>query len=164
MKSIKDYILESEADGKGGHYEDFVDPDTGEICTLWIDDIEAAKEKEKREEIARLAREEEDRKYNEIIAKEKEIRKELDPLEDQMYDLEGELKDLKREYRDLQIDHEEEVGALYADGKYEEGEKLAQEYGKKFNKLDKQIQSLEKKISKLYDKKERLWDKILNIW
>ena len=71
MKSIKDYILESEADGKGGHYEDFVDPDTGEICTLWIDDIEAAKEKEKQEEIARLAREEEDRKYNEIIAKEK---------------------------------------------------------------------------------------------
>ena len=94
MKSIKDYILESEADGKNGHYEDFVDPDTGEVCTLWIDDIEAAKEKEKREEIARLAREEDDRKYNEIIAKEKEIRKELDPLEDQMYDLEGELKTL----------------------------------------------------------------------
>ena len=106
MKTIKDYILESEADGKGGHYEDFVDPDTGEICTLWIDDIEAAKEAEK----ALLASQEEDRKYDEIIAKEKEIRKELDPLEDQMYDLEGELKDLKREYRDLQIDHEEEVG------------------------------------------------------
>lgn len=92
------------------------------------------------------------------------MRKELDPIEDEYYASKDELKDLKREYRDLQIDHEEEVGALYADGKYEEGEKLAQEYGKKFNKLDKQIKSLEKKISKLYDKKERLWDKILNIW
>jgi chromosome segregation ATPase len=152
MKSIIDYINESEADGKGGHYEDFIDPDTGEICTLWIDDIEAAKEQEK----ARLAREEEDRKYNEIIAKEKEIRKQLDPLEDQMYDLEGELKDLKREYRDLQIDHEEEVGALYADGKFEEGEKLAQEYGVKFNKLEKQIKTIKNKISKLEPKISKL--------
>ena len=164
MKSIKDYILESEADGKGGHYEDFVDPDTGEICTLWIDDIEAAKEKEKREEIARLAREEEDRKYDEIIAKEKEIRKLLDPLEDQMYDLEGELKDLKREYRDLQIDHEEEVGRLYSEGKHAEAEKLAQEYGIKFNKLEKKINAtknkikkLEPKISKLQSQKWALW-------
>lgn len=160
MKSIIDYINESEADGKGGHYEDFVDPDTGEICTLWIDDIEAAKEAEK----ARLAREEEDRKYNEIIAKEKEIRKELDPLEDQMYDLEGELKDLKREYRDLQIDHEEEVGGLYADGKFEEAEKLAQEYGVKFNKLEKQIKAIKNKISKLEPKIEKLQSKKWALW
>ena len=160
MKSIKDYILESEADGKGGHYEDFVDPDTGEICTLWIDDIEAAKEQEK----ARLAREEEDRKYNEIIAKEKEIRKELDPLEDQMYDLEGELKDLKREYRDLQIDHEEEVGRLYADGKFEEGEKLAQKYGVKFNKLEKQIKTIKNKIDKLEPKISKLQSQKWALW
>ena len=164
MKTIKDYILESEADGKGGHYEDFVDPDTGEICTLWIDDIEAAKEKEKREEIARLAREEEDRKYNEIIAKEKEIRKQLDPLEDQMYDLEGELKDLKREYRDLQIDHEEEVGRLYGDGKFEEAEKLAQEYGVKFNKLEKQIKTIKNKISKLEPKISKLQSQKWALW
>ena len=164
MKSIKDYILESEADGKGGHYEDFVDPDTGEICTLWIDDIEAAKEKEKREEIARLAREEEDRKYNEIIAKEKEIRKQLDPLEDQMYDLEGELKDLKREYRDLQIDHEEEVGRLYAEGNHPEAEKLAQEYGVQFNKLEKKIKATKNKIDKLNPKIEKLLAKKWSLW
>ena len=160
MKTIKNYILESEADGKNGHYEDFVDPDTGEICTLWIDDIEAAKEAEK----ARLAREEEDRKYNEIIAKEKEIRKQLDPLEDLMYDLEGELKDLKREYRDLQIDHEEEVGGLYADGKFEEAEKLAQKYGVKFNKLEKQIKTIKNKISKLEPKIEKLQSQKWALW
>lgn len=160
MKTIKDYILESEADGKDGHYEDFVDPDTGEICTLWIDDIEAAKEAEK----ALLASQEEDRKYNEIIAKEKEIRKVLDPLEDQMYDLEGELKDLKREYRDLQIDHEEEVGGLYADGKFEEAEKLAQEYGVKFNKLEKQIKTIKNKISKLEPKIAKLQSQKWALW
>lgn len=160
MKTIKDYILESEADGKDGHYEDFVDPDTGEICTLWIDDIEAAKEAEK----ALLASQEEDRKYNEIIAKEKEIRKQLDPLEDQMYDLEGELKDLKREYRDLQIDHEEEVGGLYADGKFEEAEKLAQKYGVKFNKLEKQIKTIKNKISKLEPKIEKLQSQKWALW
>ena len=160
MKTIKDYILESEADGKGGHYEDFVDPDTGEICTLWIDDIEAAKEAEK----ALLASQEEDRKYDEIIAKEKEIRKVLDPLEDQMYDLEGELKDLKREYRDLQIDHEEEVGGLYANGKFEEAEKLAQKYGVKFNKLEKQIKTIKNKISKLEPKIEKLLAQKWELW
>ncbi len=160
MKTIKDYILESEADGKDGHYEDFVDPDTGEICTLWIDDIEAAKEAEK----ALLASQEEDRKYNEIIAKEKEIRKLLDPLEDQMYDLEGELKDLKREYRDLQIDHEEEVGRLYSEGKHAEAEKLAQEYGVKFNKLEKQIKTIKNKISKLEPKIEKLQSQKWALW
>ena len=160
MKSLKNFIIESEDDGKGGHYEDFVDPDTGEICTLWIDDIEAAKEREK----ARLAREEEDRKYNEIIIKEKEIRKELDPLEDQMYELEGELKDLKREYRDLQIDHEEEVGGLYSDGKFEEAEKLAQEYGIKFNKLEKQIKTIKNKIRKLEPKIEKLLAQKWELW
>ena len=160
MKSLKNFIIESEDDGKGGHYEDFVDPDTGEICTLWIDDIEAAKEREK----ARLAREEEDRKYNEIITKEKEIRKELDPLEDQMYELEGELKDLKREYRDLQIDHEEEVGGLYSDGKFEEAEKLAQEYGIKFNKLEKQIKTIKNKIRKLEPKIEKLLAQKWELW
>lgn len=160
MKSLKKFITESKADDKNGHYEEFVDPDTGEICTLWIDDIEAAKEREK----ARLAREEEDRKYNEIITKEKEIRKELDPLEDQMYELEGELKDLKREYRDLQIDHEEEVGRLYSDGKFEEAEKLAQEYGIKFNKLEKQIKTIKNKIRKLEPKIEKLQAQKWELW
>ena len=39
MKNFKDYLIkESEKDGKNGHYEDFVDEDTGEIVTLWVDD------------------------------------------------------------------------------------------------------------------------------
>lgn len=159
MKNIKDYILESEASGTNGSYKEFVDPDTGEICTVWVDDPDPEDEAKKVEQ-AKAESEE----YWKKVELEKQIRKELDPIEDEYYASKDELKDLKREYRDLQINHEEEVGALYADGKYEKGEKLAQEYGKKFNKLDKQIKSLEKKISKLYDKKERLWDKILNIW
>lgn len=159
MKTIKDYILESEADGKNGSYQEFVDPDTGEVCTLWVDDPDPEDEAKKVER-AKAELEE----YWKKVELEKQIRKELDPIEDEYYASKYELKDLKREYHDLQIDHEEEVGVLYADGKYEEGEKLAQEYGKKFNKLDKQIKSLEKKIAKLYNKKEKLWDKISNIW
>lgn len=159
MKTIKEYILESEADGKNGSYQQFVDADTGEICTLWVDDPDPADEAKKVEQAKA-----ESEAYWKKVELEKQIRKELDPIEDEYYASKDELKDLKREYRDLQIDHEEDVGALYVDGKYEEGDKLAQEYGVKFNKLDKQIKSLEKKIAKLYDKKERLWDKILNIW
>ena len=159
MKTIKDYILESEADGKNGSYQQFVDPDTGEVCEIWVDDPDPEDEAKKVEQAKA-----ESEAYWKKVELEKEIRKELDPIEDEYYASKDELKDLKRAYRDLQIDHEDEVGALFADGKYEEGEKLAQEYGKKFNKLDKQIKSLEKKTAKLYNKKEKLWDKILNIW
>ena len=159
MKSIKDYILESEADGKNGSYQQFVDPDTGEVCEIWVDDPDPEEEARKAEQAKADAE-----AYWKKVELEKELRKKAEPIEDEYYSAKEELKDLKREYRDLQIDHEEEVGALYADGKYEEGEKLAQEYGIKFNKLDKQIEKLEKKIAKLYDKKERIWDKILQIW
>jgi chromosome segregation ATPase len=81
-----------------------------------------------------------------------------------MYELEGELKDLKREYRDLQIDHEEEVGGLYGDGKFEEAEKLAQEYGIKFNKLEKQIKTIKNKIRKLEPKIEKLQAQKWELW
>lgn len=159
MKSIKDYIIESEADGKNGSYQQFVDPDTGEVCEIWVDDPDPEEEARKAEQAKTDAE-----AYWKKVELEKELRKQADPIEDEYYASKEELKDLKREYRDLQIEHEEEVGALYADGKYEEGEKLAQEYGVKFNKLDKQIEKLEKKIAKLYNKKEKIWDKILQIW
>ena len=81
-----------------------------------------------------------------------------------MYDLEGELKDLKREYRDLQIDHEEEVGRLYADGKFEEGEKKKKKYGIKFNKLEKQIKTIKNKISKLEPKISKLQSQKWALW
>ena len=159
MKSIKDYIIESEADGKNGSYQQFVDPDTGEVCEIWVDDPDPEEEARKAEQAKADAE-----AYWKKVELEKELRKQADPIEDEYYASKEELKDLKREYRDLQIEHEEEVGVLYADGKYEEGEKLAQEYGVKFNKLDKQIEKLEKKIAKLYNKKEKIWDKILQIW
>ena len=50
--------------------------------------------------------------------------------------------------RQLEIDQEEEVGGLYADGKEAEAEKLAQKYGVKFNKNSKQQESLKKKLEK----------------
>ena len=159
MKSIKDYILESEADGTNGFYQQFVDPDTGENCTLWVNDPDP-KEETKKAEQAKADSE----AYWKNVELEKELRKKVDPIEDEYYAAKDELKNLKREYRDLQIDNEEAVGALYVDGKYEEGEKLTKEYGKKFNKLDTQIEKLEKKITKLYDKKERIWSQILEIW
>jgi RecB family endonuclease NucS len=81
-----------------------------------------------------------------------------------MYDLEGELKDLKREYRDLQIDHEEEVGRLYAEGNHTEAEKLAQEYGVQFNKLEKKIKVIKNKIDKLEPKIEKLQQQKWSLW
>ena len=105
MKNFTQYIKESEADGKNGHYEDFVDEDTGEIVTLWVADPDPEEEAQK----AELAKAEHD-KYVKRLEAEKKLRKTLDPLEDKLWGLNQDLKDKTREYRDLQIDQEEEVG------------------------------------------------------
>ena len=53
MKDLYKYIKESAEDGKNGHWKDFVDEDTGEIVTMWVNDPTpediAAKEKEREE-------------------------------------------------------------------------------------------------------------------
>ena len=149
MKDLQKYILESEKDGKNGHYEDFVDEDTGEIVTLWVDDP-TPEELEQREK----EREESARKYYEKCKKEQDTYKELklDELEDTVWYLQQELKDLHKEYRQLQIDQEEEVGGLYAQGKEAEAEKLAQKYGIKFNKNAKDQEKMKKQLEKAQKK------------
>ena len=159
MKSFKTYILESEMDSKNGHYEDFVDEDTGEIVTLWVADPDPEEEAKK----AELAKAEHD-KYVKHLEAEKKLRKTLDPLEDKLWGLNQDLKDKTREYRDLQIDQEEEVGALYVKGDEAAAEKLAQEYGDKFNKLADEIEQLKNKIKELNPKVEKLQRELLKIW
>lgn len=159
MKSIVEYINESEKDVKNGKYVEYVDEDTGEIVKVWKDDPDPEEESKKVEQAKADAEE-----YWKKVELEKQLKKELDPIEDEIYALKDELRDKKREYHDLQIDHEDEVGVLYADGKFEEGEKLSQEYGEKFNKLEDEIDSIEKKLLKLQKKADVYWDKILNIW
>lgn len=159
-------VKESVEDGKNGHYEEFVDEDTGEIVTVWINDPTpeeiASKEKE---------REESARSYYEKQQQENDMRKQLklDELDDIVWDLEEQLKDLNREYRDLRIDMEEDLGNLYSQGKEAEAEKLAQKYGDHENKIVKQQESLRKKLiaakrkrdnasSKFWKFYNKLWD------
>lgn len=159
MKSLINYILESEKDGKNGHYEDFVDEDTGEIVTLWVADPDPEEEAKK----AELAKAEHD-KYVKHLEAEKKLRKTLDPLEDELWGLNQDLRDKTREYRDLQIDQEEEVGTLYVKGDETKAEELAQEYGDKFNKLADEIENLKNKIKELNPKVEKLQRELLKIW
>jgi len=159
MKDLYKYIKESEKDGKNGHYEDFVDEDTGEIVTLWVADPDPEEEAKK----AELAKAEHD-KYVKRLEAEKKLRKTLDPLEDELWGLNQDLKDRTREYRDLQIDQEEEVGALYVKGDEAKAEELAQEYGEKFNKLADEIDVIKKKIKDLNPKVEKLQRELLKIW
>ena len=159
MKDLYKYIKESAEDGKGGHYEDFVDEDTGEIVTLWVADPDPEEEAKK----AELAKAEHN-KYINYLEAEKKLRKTLDPLEDKLWGLNQDLKDKTREYRDLQIDQEEEVGALYVKGDEAKAEELAQEYGEKFNKLTNEIDAIKKKIRELNPKVENLQRELLKIW
>ena len=176
MKSLTEYlteceaslsryidVLESEADGKGGHYEDFVDEDTGEIVTLWVEDPDP--------ELEKLKWETYEKHHKEVRAlwkkckeQEKTIAKELEKFEDELWGYEQDLKDAKRQYRQLQLDQDEEVGALYAAGKFKEGEEKAQEYGEKFNKLADEIESLKKKIKQVQPKIAKLEDDRMKIW
>ena len=159
MKDLYKYIKKSEKDGKNGHYEDFVDEDTGEIVTLWVADPDPEEEAKK----AELAKAEHD-KYVKRLEAEKKLRKTLDPLEDELWGLNQDLKDRTREYRDLQIDQEEEVGALYVKGDEATAEELAQEYGEKYNKLTNEIDAIKKKIRELNPKVENLQRELLKIW
>lgn len=145
MKNLNNYLKESEQDGKNGHYEDFVDEDTGEIFSMWVEDP-TPEELEAREK----EREENARKYYEKVEKERAAYKELkiDELEDEVWAIKDELHDLHREYRQLEIDQEDEVGGLYAQGKEFEAEKLAQKYGIQFNKNSKRQEVLKKKLEK----------------
>lgn len=143
MKDLYKYLKETAEDNKGGHYEDFVDEDTGEIVNLWVPDIDPEELKRQEEE-----REKSMQSYLDKCQQENQARKDLkiDELEDIVWDYQEQLKDLHREFRDLQIDQEEEVGGLYVQGKEAEAEKLAQKYGDKFNKNAKQQETLKKKL------------------
>ena len=83
MKNFTQYIKESEKDGKNGHYEDFVDEDTGEIVTLWVDDPDPELEKLKWETYEK--NHEKVRKiYKKCKEQEKEVKNKLEKLEDEM--------------------------------------------------------------------------------
>ena len=165
MKALYKYVKESAEDGKNGHWEDFVDEDTGEIVTMWVNDPTpediAAKEKE---------REENTYSYYEKQQKENEMRKQLklDELDDIVWDYEQQLKDLNREYRDLRMNMEEELGQLYSSGKEAEAEKLAQKYGKQENRITKEQESLRKKLASVKKKRDiassKFWKFYDKLW
>lgn len=153
MKDIKLFLLE------GGQYKEFVDEDTGEIVKIWVEDPNPEEEKRKLE----LAKKETD-EYIKRLKKEKTIRAKMEPLEDKQWELESELIDLQQQLRSLRIDQEEEIGGLYSQGKYEEGDKLAQEYGIKFNKLEQDITKTKKTLSEIAKKLSVYYDKLDEIW
>jgi len=165
MKDLHKYILESQEDGKNGHWKDFVDEDTGEVVTMWINDQTpeeiAAKEKEC---------EENTRSYYEKQQKENDMRKKLklDELDDIVWSYEQQLKDLNKEYRDLRIDMEEELGHLYTSGKEAEAEKLAQKYGAQENRIVKEQESLRKKLASVKKKRDnassKFWKFYNKLW
>lgn len=165
MKSLLKYIKESSEDGKNGHWEDFVDEDTGEIVSMWVNDP-TPEELEKQEK----EREENINSWYEKRKKEDELRKklQLDKLDDDVWNYEQQLKDLNNEYRELRIDMEEELGYLYSQGDEVEAEKLAQKYGAKENKIVKQQESIRKKLSLARKRQDnassKFWKEYDKIW
>lgn len=163
MKNIKDYINESSEDRKNGHWEDFVDEDTGEIVSMWVKDKNPELEKLKWD-IYQKYHEEVRKLYNKCLAADKENLKKREKLEDTLWDYEQDLKDTNRQYRQLQIDQEDELGQLYSSGKEAEAEEKAQEYGEQFNELADKIESLKSKIKKIQPQIAKLEAESEKIW
>ena len=152
MKSINQYIKEYVEDGKNGHWEEFVDEETGELVTLWRED--------KPEEIVKAVKE----ATPEELQKLKEMRKAFDKIDDEWWAVKDELsnakdnlKSLKSELRELQYGMEDEIGGATTD---EERDKLGNKYGEELDILQNKIEKKLKQIEKLTKKKEALRDKV----
>lgn len=152
MKSINQYIKESAEDGKNGHWEEFVDEETGELVTLWRED--------KPEEIVKAVKE----ATPEELQKLKEMRKAFDKIDDEWWAVKDELsnekddlKSLKSELRELQYGMEDEIGAATTD---EERENLGNKYGEELEEVQNKIRETIANIEKLTKKKEDVRNKL----
>ena len=136
MKTLANYIKESidkSQNSKNGHFEEFVDEETGELVTLWIED--------KPEEIVKAVKE----ATPEELQKLKEMRKAFDKIDSEWWavkdELDGakdELKSLKSELRELQYGMEDEIGQATSD---EERDKLGNQYGEELENVQNKIRN-----------------------
>ena len=152
MKSINQYIKESAEDYKNGHWEEFVDEETGELVTLWRED--------KPEEIVKAVKE----ATPEELQKLKEMRKAFDKIDDEWWAVKDELsntkdnlKSLKSELRELQYGMEDEIGGATTD---EERDKLGNKYGEELEEVQNKIRETITNIEKLTKKKEDVRNKL----
>ena len=151
MKTLLNYIKEKKKK-KNGHYEEFVDEDTGELVTMWIED--------KPEEIVKAVKE----ATPEELQKLKDLRKAVDKLDDEWWtikyelsDTKDELKSLKDELRELQYSMEDEIGQATSD---EERDKLGNQYGEELDNVQNKIRKTIAKIEKLKKKKKSIRNKL----
>lgn len=155
MKTLSNYIKESmdkSQNSKNGHFEEFVDEETGELVTLWIED--------KPEEIVKAVKE----TTPEELQKLKEIRKAFDKIDNEWWavkdELDGandELKSLKSELRELQYGMEDEIGQATSD---EERDKLGNQYGEELEDVQNKIRKTITNIEELTKKKEAIQNKL----
>lgn len=155
MKTLANYIKESidkSQNSQNGHFEEFVDEETGELVTLWIED--------KPEEIVKAVKE----ATPEELQKLKEMRKALDKIDNEWWaikdELDGakdELKSLKSELRELQYGMEDEIGQATSD---EERDKLGNQYGEELENAQNKIRNTITNIEALTKKKEAIQNKL----
>ena len=142
---------------KNGHFEEFVDEETGEVVTLWIED--------KPEEIVKAVKEatpEELQKLKEMRKAFKKIDNEWWAIKDELDGAKNELKSLKSELRESQYGMEDEIGQATSD---EERDKLGNQYGEELenaqNKIRNTIYTITN-IESLTKKKEAIQNKLDN--
>lgn len=151
MKNLLTYIKESD-NSKNGHFEEFVDEETGELVTMWIED--------KPEEIVKAVKE----ATPEELQKLKDLRKAVDKLDDEWWtnkyelsDTKDELKSLKDELRELQYGMEDEIGQATSD---KERDRLGNQYGEELDNVQNKIRKTIAKIEKLTKKNKSIRNKL----
>ena len=154
MKSLTNYLTETKEIKK----ETYTDEDTGEVLTFYRE----IDPEEERKRIELLKKEEDE--YRVKREKEEKILAELADIVDSVSIIINDLREVDEKYRSLLSDQEDEVGKLYLDNKYKEGDKAAQKYGEKFNELANEKERLEKEYKNLQIRRDKLNKELNNIW
>ena len=153
MKTLSNYIKESIDKSQNGHFEEFVDEETGELTTMWVN--------QEPEEIVKAVKE----ATPEELQKLKELRKAFDEIDDELWsvrdelsDAKDELRSLKNELRELQYGMEDEIGRATTD---EERDELGNQYGEELEEVQNKIREVIADIEKLTKQKDDLEEKAL---
>lgn len=151
MKTLSNYIKESVGNSQNGHFEEFVDEETGKITSMWVD--------QESEEIVKAVKEATPKELQKL----KELRKAFDKLDDELWSVRDELsyakdklRSLKDELRELQYGMEDEIGGATTD---KERDELGNEYGEQLEEVQNKIKEAIENIEKLAKQKEDLEEK-----
>ena len=153
-----DFIKESSdvVDGKHGHWEEFVDEETGELVKLFRPDKPKNLEKSAGTIKNPLVNWEEVKKVSKELLDEEDAQQDL---LDELKNLQDDLKDIDVRRKEMLMDMEEEIGALDVDND-DARDEIGNKYGVWLDELDDEAQGIKNQLSYVKSELSKIEDNI----